>query len=107
LAGIPLTADQIKIDKDNNNAFYQLVMACEDEGFSEVQQARTTSFPNGNGRQAWLNLKARFEPVDTSSRIEVFNQFQSKRLGKKEDPDKFFTQESLSPSSQDGTSRRR
>jgi len=62
--------------KNNDMAFADLMMACEDDVcFDLIDNARTEELPDGDARLAWVELRAKFEPSTTMSLIELKREF--------------------------------
>jgi gag-polypeptide of LTR copia-type len=62
--------------KNNDMAFADLMMACEDNVcFDLVENSRTKELPDGDARLAWVELSAKFEPSTTMSLIALKREF--------------------------------
>jgi hypothetical protein len=62
--------------KNNNMAFADLMMACEDDVcFDLIDNSRTQELPDGDSRLAWAELKSKFEPTTTMSLIALKREF--------------------------------
>jgi gag-polypeptide of LTR copia-type len=62
--------------KNNNMAFADLMMACEDDVcFDLINNSRTQELPDGDSRLAWAELRSKFEPTTAMSLIALKREF--------------------------------
>jgi putative NIF3 family GTP cyclohydrolase 1 type 2 len=93
-----LTAVQKAIVDINKKGFGKLILSIDCNtpagkvAFSMVKNTKTTENPDGSLRQAYLRLKAKFEPSTTPHLMQLTREFHSKSLGRNQDPDIFITE---------------
>ncbi len=76
----------------NIQAYSDLMMSCEDEvSFGVVDESISTTFPDGDARQAWKNLYNKYEPTTGATKVELKMEFQQMKLeDANKDPDKWM-----------------
>ena len=76
----------------NKKAYNDLLLSCKDEiSFGAVDEATTTSLPDGDAYQAWMNLKARFEAETPATKIQLKKEFGDSKLeDSTTDPDEWI-----------------
>ena len=76
----------------NEKAYNDLLLSCEDEvSFGAVDEAITTSLPDGDAFMAWNNLKARFESETPATKIQLKKEFHDSKLeDASTDPDEWI-----------------
>ena len=70
-------------------AYNDLMLAMtEDMSFGLVDEAVSSTYPEGDTRSAWGRLMQRYESQTNASRVKLMGQFTSSRLKKNhQDPD--------------------
>ena len=83
---------QKKLQIANEKAYNDLLLSCEEEvSFGAVDEAITTSFPDGDAHQAWTNLKARYESDTPATKILLKKEFSGSALeDANTDPDEWI-----------------
>ena len=69
--GKPLTAEQKRIWEANQKAYTNMLLSTTGEAFGLVQSSKTEDLGKGDSHLAWKHLNAKYEPKDSSSKIEV------------------------------------
>ena len=87
----------IKIDdkkKMNSLAYNDLLLAMtEDVSFGLVDEATSSTYPEGDARTAWGKLMQRYESQTNASRVKLMGQFTSSKLRKNsQDPDPWISE---------------
>ena len=87
----------IKVDqkkKMNSLAYNDLLLAMtEDVSFGLVDEATSTTYPEGDARTAWGKLMQRYESQTNASRVKLMGQFTSSKLRKNtQDPDPWISE---------------
>ena len=84
--------EQKKLQLANEKAYNDLLLSCEEEvSFGAVDEAISTSFPDGDAHQAWNNLKARYESDTPSTKIQLKKEFNTSALtDTNTDPDEWI-----------------
>ena len=90
---IPIDPDEDASIDDNVLAYNDLILSCqEDISFGIIDESVSTTFPNGDARVAWKNLRARFEPNTGAAKVQLKQEFhQHKLTNADEDPDPWIT----------------
>jgi len=78
---------------DNNLAYNDLILSCqEDISFGIIEESVSTTFPNGDARVAWKNLRDRFEPNTGAAKVQLKQEFHQTKLSNADkDPDPWMT----------------
>ena len=86
--------DTKKKEKMNDDAYADLILAMSCEvAFGYVDEAVTKEFPEGDAAVAWENLKKKFQPSTTGSRVQYKNEFNNNILSSvNDDPDEWIAQ---------------
>ena len=86
--------DEKKKEKMNDDAYADLILAMSCEVASGyVDEAVTDKFPEGDAAVAWENLKKKFQPSTTGSRVQYKNEFNNNILSSvNDDPDEWIAQ---------------
>ena len=78
---------------DNILAYNDLILSCqEDISFGIIDESVSETFPDGDARAAWSNLRARYEPNTGAAKVQLKQEFhQTKLSNADEDPDPWIT----------------
>ena len=89
-----LCIDQTEQKKQNSMAYNDLMLAMtEDVSFGLVNEAVSSTYPEGDARSAWGRLMQRYESQTNASRVKLMGQFTSSRLRKNnQDPDPWISE---------------
>ena len=90
---IPIDADEDAALEDNILAYNDLILSCqEDISFGIIDESVSDSFPDGDARLAWKNLRDRFEPNTGAAKVQLKQEFHQLKLSNgEEDPDPWLT----------------
>jgi hypothetical protein len=90
---VPIDPDTEAELEDNIQAYNDLILSCqEDITFGIVDESVSETFPDGDARVAWTNLKARFEPNTGAAKVQLKQEFHQLKLSSAdEDPDPWLT----------------
>ena len=87
----------IQLQKWNRQAYEDLIL-CMDEtspaeqvAFLLVRSTKTTDYADGNAKEAWAKLKAKYAPKSAPTLSQVQEEFFSARIKKNGDPDVYIT----------------
>jgi hypothetical protein len=82
-----------KLRKMNIIAYNALMLSCEGGAFGPVEEAKTTKHPDGDARQAWVNLLEKYQVETAAGMVQLRMDF-TKCVMKNEsqDPDEWFTE---------------
>ena len=73
---------------ENDKAYNDLILSINDEvTFGIVDESKSTTHPNGDAREAWKELKAKFEPKTGFNEVKLKREFNASTLDEREDPD--------------------
>ena len=89
----PRGRKMIKLQEANHSAYNDMLLSYEEEvSFGLVDEAITSEYPDGDARQAWKNLLAKFESTTMAMKKNFIKKFVTKVLGDStEDPDELIT----------------
>ena len=84
--------DKEKRKRDaNNTAFTQLLMSCGKTAFDFIENAMTTSLPEGDAGLAWSRLKNKYAPSNKKNKMKKLAEFSACLMEHPtEDPDLWF-----------------
>jgi hypothetical protein len=84
------TDPSVDADQDENQkAYSNLILSMNDKiTFGIVNEAKSQAFPDGDGREAWIELKRKYEPATGFSEVKTKREFNQCRLEPGQDPDK-------------------
>jgi len=90
---VPIDPDTEAELEDNIQAYNDLILSCqEDIAFGIVDESESETFPDGDARVAWTNLKNRFEPNTGAAKVQLKQEFHQLKLASAdEDPDPWLT----------------
>ena len=90
---VPIDPDTEAELEDNIQAYNDLILSCqEDIAFGIVDESVSETFPDGDARVAWTNLKNRFEPNTGAAKVQLKQEFHQLKLASAdEDPDPWLT----------------
>ena len=90
---IPLDPEEDAELEDNIVAYSDLILSCqEDISFGIIDESVSETFPDGDARLAWTNLRARFEPNTGAAKVQLKQEFHQLKLSNtEEDPDPWIT----------------
>ena len=83
-----------EMKKMNSLAYNDLLLAMTDDvSFGLVDEASSSTFPEGDVRTAWGKLIQRFESQTNASRVKLMGQFSSSQLKRNsQDPDSWISE---------------
>ncbi len=89
----PIDPDEEATLEDNVLAYNDLILSCqEDISFGIIDESVSETFPDGDARLAWRNLRARFEPNTGAAKVQLKQEFHQLKLSNaEEDPDPWIT----------------
>ena len=82
------------VDEDLNvQAYNDLILSCqEDISFGIIDESISETFPDGDARLAWKNLRDRFEPSTGAAKVQAKQEFHQLKLASADDdPDPWIT----------------
>ena len=90
---VPIDPDTEAELEDNIQVYNYLILSCqEDIAFGIVDESVSETFPDGDARVAWTNLKNRFEPNTGAAKVQLKQEFHQLKLASAdEDPDPWLT----------------
>ena len=90
---LPIDPDTPAELADNILAYNDLILSCqEDISFGIIDESVSTTYPNGDARVAWKNLRDRFEPNTGAAKVQLKQEFHQLKLSSvDEDPDPWMT----------------
>ena len=83
----------IKLRDQNATAFSMLSLSTKGKSHEAVQNGKTTIHPAGNARQAWLNLKTIYKPINALEQFNLKQKFNKSELRAEGiNPDDWFSE---------------
>lgn len=89
-----LSAGEVKANELNKKAYNELILSCSDKiSFGIVKSSKTKHLPKGDAKEAWSNLKTRYEPNTGTELLALHKEYMSLEMTNvTEDPENFITE---------------
>lgn len=73
-----LSAGEVKANELNKKAYNELILSCSDKiSFGIVKSSKTKHLPKGDAKEAWSNLKTRYEPNTGTELLALHKEYMS------------------------------